>query len=477
MPSIQYPISSQTDVYINKPLVYIFPKAVKEISLYTGSVVLYDAKDHHVVEGILSYDATTFAVQFLPAQELTKSTAYTWAFTGQDDNSALPIEFEDNTKLANSIWIDFQTGVRRWGEQIYTAGGDPVNRIIEDGQTLEELNLDTFKVVSTSPVHMGTFVNVLTDTITIKFSKPVKTGQNLSSLLSMAYTPVHRETYYFNNDMFRENIIDKIPGRTSYLPNAERFLMPTGTWSLIAPDTIQWSKTPGQPFFNANSFVNVFISGNLLSSTDDALNSRQDEHLYFMTQLFPMYTNPEAVLLRLFTVSKTIDEDALLRLILMNSITAFRLANVTSVEDIAYPSRYAQAYTECATIVKLIDGKMLDKQINSGKAITLGDLQLNYGAIDTAVSLPIVRQEAAKCMDDAKQALLFVSGNRDFWVGERGSRTPDISVYGRYRRQLPNSYAYYPGYTGYMRGAAESGYLGYTGYLGRGGILTGGLFI
>lgn len=477
MASVQYPIHGQTDVYINKPLVYIFNKPVKEASLFTGSVVLFDAKDHHVVDGIISYDPASFAVQFLPSQELTKGTSYTFSFAGQDDDTILPIEFEDNTKLAQSIWIDFQTGQKRWGEQTYTAGSaNPYDRIIADGQTLEEYTADTFKVLSTTPIHMGTFINVLTDTITIKFSKPLKTGQNWASLISMSYSPVYRETFYFNSDSFKDMVADRIPGHTELINRADKFMMPTGTWALVAADTLQWTKTLGQPNFNANAFVNIVLSEHILSSTDDQLNGKQDEHMYFMTQLFPVYTNPETILLRLANVANTVSEDVILKYILINSITAFNLANIRDLTELVHPNRYAQAFVECATVIAIIDGKLLNRQLNSGKAITLGDLQLTYGAIDTNLSLPQLRTEAAKCMDEAKNALLFISGNRDFWVGERGmGKFP--SVYGIYRNQIPHSYANVPGYTGYNQATAQAGYLGVTGYLGRGGILSGGVFI
>lgn len=482
MALVQYPVHGQTDVYINRQLVYIFPKAVKESSLYSGSVVLYDARDHHIVDGVLSYDPDSFAVQFLPAQELTRNTSYTWALTGEDDNSALPIEFEDSTRLTTSIWIDFQTGTKRVGEQNYTSGvpgnTEPWDRIIEDGQTIEQYAADTFKVISSAPVHMGSFVNVLTDVITIKFSRPLKTGQDWDELISMSYSPVHRETYYFNNDKFKTHIIDKIPGKTTYLENAETFLMPEGTWEIVGTDTLRWSKTLGQPNFNANAYVNVMLSKDILSSTDEKLNALNDEHLYFMTQLFPIYTNPEAILLRISTIASVIHEDSLLKHILLNSITAARIANVTNVEELAVPNRYAQQFVECATIVGLIDSRALDvwMLINAGKTITLGDLQLTNNSLPVKDMTPMLRDECAKCMDDARNALLFISGNRDFWVGERGRNVPVEATYGKYRKQVPHSYGIYPGYTG-VNAQGGSGYLGYTGYLGRGGILTGGVFI
>jgi len=411
-----YPVHGQVDVYINKPLVYVFPQAVKENSLYSGSVVLFDAKDHHVVEGVLSYDPSTFAVQFLPNQALTPNTSYTWTFAGEDDGDTIPIEFDDTTKLVESIWIDFQTGTEYAEKsEAVPVGTDEIYEVIEDGQTLEERAIDEFRIEETSPKHFDSGIDVLTSEFSITFSKPLKAGQSLEDLITMEYKPLIRETYYFNNNTFNTYTTAKVPGATTVDAGAEPFVMPEGDWSLsVDGKTLTWTKTEDKNF-NANAFVYVTISGSALDEDDNKLNGEQDESFYFLTQLFPMFTTVESVLLRLHTINSYVSEEVVLKFILEESLRAHRLGMTSLVT----PSRAAQRYVDCAVVVDLLDNQSLQRQINRGKAIRLGELNVQYEFPRAPeVEMSVVRKEAAKCMAEAKDEMMLQAGNNEFLTGD-----------------------------------------------------------
>jgi len=423
-------------VYLDTKLVYQFDSALDEETLRTGSVVLYDAEDQLEIRGALSYDPSTFAVSFLPNRSFSPRRRYTWTFAGADDDTMLPVKLPDGTPIPATIWIDFQTGGEYTPKAEVSQGEDSALGIISDGQSLRQREADPFKVVKTTPTHMDSYVDVLTDTISITFSQPLEVEQDWASLLEMKYTPLVRETFYFNDGKFKETVVDKIPGTTEVIDCAKPFQMPTGTWELSSDAlTLTWTKDLEQVAFNANAFVRVFVQGELKAADGTLLNSYQDEEMYFLTQLFPLYTVPEAIYFRLNGIQGSLSEEVLLQHILTHSIRAYKLGRLSLIT----PSRAGQRFVEAMAVLQIIDDQSIQKEINRGKQIKLSELSVSYSfPRNEGVQSSTIRKDAANEADEAKRTLLLEAGQLDVQITSRQYGSSLVS--GVYRQQLQTSY-------------------------------------
>jgi len=432
-----YPVDKQVDVFVNRPLSYKFDKAVDETSLYSGSVILYDVKDNHVVDGALSYDEVNFIVSFLPVHALTPNTSYTWNFAGAEDPDLYPLKFTDNTPLTKSIFIDFQTGLN-----VYTTPVE-VNQlettsIIQDGQTLTERENDTFKIVSSYPEHLQSGIDVTTKEVVVTFSAPIKTGQDLASLVKLSYSSLLRDTYLFNSGRFNTTTA-KEPGKA-----AKTSVFDLPSYTLEAVDNTLTITFDADKNLNANAFVSITISKNMLSATNEQLNGTQDETFYFLTELFPMLTNVPSVLLALNEIEGLVSEEVVLKYILSNS---FKIWNISGKAfSLTDPPPAAIRFVECATIVDLIDSKAISKELNKGKSVQLAELKISYEFPRSPDSEVIsVRSHASRCMEDAKRETSALHGKGEFLVGERGVNTTLVNDIYRNRIQYKSGISRDPG--------------------------------
>lgn len=428
-----FPVDGQTNVPLNKQFKHSFTEALNPESIFSGSVVMYDATSDTVVDGVYGYEPDTFTITFLSDKALNTFTTYVWSFAGEDAEDSVPLELENGDPLPLSVSISFQTGESVISDSNPDGDIEELD-VIQDGQTLDERNADLFRVIDTNPDHMKSGIDVLTDTIQIVFNNPVKAGQDFAVLITLQYEPLLRETYYFNNDKFKTNVIDKIPGKTTLVNGAESFIMPTGTWVLsLDAKTLTWTKTAGQLNFNANAFVRVTISKNLLSASDQPLNGKQDEFFYFLTQLFPLFSTLQSTLLMISSIEGAVSEEVVLKYLLKHSLDAWFLAN--RVFPLEAPHRAATKYAECATIISLIDNKTIARDINRGKKIVLADLSIEFGFPRAPqVDISSVRTECSKLLWEVKQELSCLANNYSFVIGDKG-RNAGV-VHDVYRNRL-----------------------------------------
>jgi len=410
------PAHQEVGVYLDAVLSYTFDYALDEESLRTGSVVLYDAEDNKEVRGALSYDSATFTATLLANKALTPHRRYTWTFAGADDDTMLPVKRANGTPITTSIWIDFQTGNSYTPREEIVEDEEAAQGVIQDGQSLSQRASDSFKVVGSIPAHLDSSIDVRTGSLSITFSEALNPAQNFASLIRLIYAPLVRETFYFNDNKFNEFTTPRIPGQAEVLPGADIFAMPTGVWSLSVDNkTLTWTKDSGQRAFNANAFVRIIISGNLLNSTGKKLNARQDEELYFLTELYPMYTSPEAIFFRLNGIQGMVSEEVVLQHILTHSIRASRLGKVSLVQ----PTRAAQSYAESMTVIQILDDRNIQQEISRGKAISLADLSVTYSfPRGQGMQSSTIRMESAKEADVAKRWLLLEAGQNDLQIGQ-----------------------------------------------------------
>ena len=413
---MDYPTNGDVDAYLDRALQYTFTKEIDEVSLNSGTVVLYSASTHVAVDGNLSYEADTLTIKFLPYKNLTPNSSYTWSIAGESEDTAIPLKYADGTNFLISKYIDFTTGVRSYRQQ----KADQLQKeslehdVIDDGQSLAEYETDVFKVTGAIPSHLDSSVDVLLNTVSITFSQDIKTGQDFSSLISFRYSPLVRETFFFNKGKFKPVVIDTIPGETEPLVEALPYRMPEGTWAIASDSkTLVWTQDADQNNFNANAYVYVIINKDLLDTSDNPLNSAQDESFYFLTTIFPMYTNVESIILGLNGLSGSISEEVALQFILKYSIEACKLGG----ENLARPSRAAQKFTEASTIVSLIDNKVIQNQIQRGRDIKLGELSVSSQFPRSAVVDRFqIRVDAAKDKENAKRELISNRGISDLVV-------------------------------------------------------------
>ena len=373
-----YPVDNQTDVLLNKALVHAFSEEIDPESVFSGSVVLYEQSTNKVVDGEYSWNPDTLEISFLPDTLLNPNTSYVWFFTGEDTPDALPLELANGDPLPESFSIGFMTGTEQYSS---VSKEDDVTIDIEDyetindGQSEEQREADEFKVVSTTPELYSSEIDVCTETVTITFSTAVKTGQDFDSLIKLSYEPLLRETNYFKDTKFNPLTQGRVPGVKELPEKAQTFLMPTGTWELSEDGlTLTWTK---EDAWNANAFIKVVVSKDLLSSTDLNLNNSQDEEFYFLTDIFPLYSTIESTLLPLSMIPGMVSEETVLKYLLKHSLDAWYCANKCFA--LACPPRAAIKYAECATVVSLIDMKTIANELNRGKRIQLADLEVEYG--------------------------------------------------------------------------------------------------
>ena len=427
--SKSYPAKNQVDVYINKPLVYTFGQDVDEASLYSGAILLYDNKDEYVVDGTLSYDKETFTITFLPETALIPNTSYTWTFAGGDDPDVYPLKFSDGSKLEESIFVDFQTG-----EDVFTKKEQESEieelGIIEDGQTILERRADEFKVVATSPEHLSSLVDVDLKKIVIEFSSALKEGIDPKDFVTISEQPLLRSNYLFNSGSFN-SVVSKEPGAKS--TSSDKFGIPEYTVTLGTDRKELTLELSDDLNFNANAIIIVEINGNLKDSKDELLNKGQNERFYFLTEVYPMLSNPQSVLLALSEIEGEVSEELVYKYILKNSFEIWELAGRTF--PLTSPPSAAISYVECATVIDLIDNKNISKQINKGKTMKLADLTISFDFPRNPESdIVSVRGSSAECKRESKMEVITLAGKGDFKIGERGKNASLVN--GVYRNRV-----------------------------------------
>jgi hypothetical protein len=232
-------------------------------------------------------------------------------------------------------------------------------------------------------------------------------------LLSIKYEPILRETHYYNKLEFNQCVRRTAPGQIDETPEDNLFRLPTGSWTLSVDKlTATWIPDAGQPLWNANAFVIVTVSKELLDENDNNLNSSRDECFYFLTELYPMLSTMESVLLHLSAIQGSISEEVVLRLILKYSYEAWLLAKCKF--SLLKPPIIATEFVECATVIALIDSKTIQKEINRGKSIKLADLSVEYDfPRDPASDVSSIRNHCSEKLEEAKKYLTFLGGSLD----------------------------------------------------------------
>jgi len=132
-----------------------------------------------------------------------------------------------------------------------------------------------------------------------------------------------------------------------------------------------------------NTDVNIYIKSGLRSqadengavmvwTTDDAL------HKWFMTGLFPIYTDIDLVRLELEALNFKHSDEKILRMILKNSIEAWKLSCMSY--DLCEPPEDAITYAYKKTLLDFYDLTYIDTAVARGVSKRLGDFNVRVGA-------------------------------------------------------------------------------------------------
>jgi len=132
-----------------------------------------------------------------------------------------------------------------------------------------------------------------------------------------------------------------------------------------------------------NTDVNIYIKSGLRSQADDngavmVWTTDNELHKWFMTGLFPIYSDIDLIRLELEGLNYKHSDEKILRMILKNSIEAWKLACMSY--DLCEPPEDAITYAYKKTLLDFYDLTYIDTAVSRGVSKRLGDYNVRVGA-------------------------------------------------------------------------------------------------
>ena len=103
------PTNGGVNEYLNVHIQVTFDQAMLESSLTSNTLLVYRAADYTQIEGMLSYDSSSYTSTFIPVKSLDESSGYTFIIVGADSSTDCAKNAASES-LVLSDTVQFTTG-------------------------------------------------------------------------------------------------------------------------------------------------------------------------------------------------------------------------------------------------------------------------------------------------------------------------------------------------------------------------------
>lgn len=165
----------------------------------------------------------------------------------------------------------------------------------------------------------------------------------------------------------------------------------------------------GGPVLNAE--VRIALDNRLKSLPDNHLLTttlEEDINIYFLMGMFPIYADIDMIRLTLDNLNRKHDDEQILRIILKNSLDAWRMACYTF--DLCDPNDAAITYAEAKTSLDIYDMTFIGNLSSRGKSESLGDFSYRLSARESNNRRNSKESDTSNIVNDAARELKSACG-------------------------------------------------------------------
>lgn len=395
--SISSPYDGEPSVYLNKQIQITFDQAMIGASINKNTILLYRSSDYLQIEGIVTYDTTTFTATFLANRTFDENSAYSLCVVGSDQSSDC-VKNVLGECLAATANIEFSTGSTFYVPPVTTPTPTPAYVPVTPDPTVPVLQpavqLD-FAVIKVHPENRKSNLGTILPSGWLNILHP--------SGHVFIYEPPGSSNIYiqFNHDLYPSGTayVDWITIEASPVNGDPMFpaAVPSGYVLPPSGDTLRWICGDPSGWYQNNEIL-VTLSEWIMDASGNYLG--EDRQYMFTTAYNPMYCSVQKVRMAIGPYIREVPDDTINRTIFNNSLLAYQLANETYGQhqwDIESPPWAAKMYTCCKTQYDLLNAELLNRIGMAGQLKTLGDFTVQ-DQLDLSKSLKPAMDQALACI-------------------------------------------------------------------------------